>query len=71
LVIKRSLLKVKPLNFNILGLINKGNREMMVFLVILAVSGALIVGALWGAKGNFPGWVQGNLLALAGGALML
>jgi len=44
---------------------------MMVFLVILVVSGALIVGALWGAKGNFPGWVQGNLLALAGCALML
>lgn len=43
----------------------------MVFLVILVVSGALIVGALWGAKGNFPAWIQGNLLALAGGALML
>lgn len=44
---------------------------MMVFAVILVVSGALIVGALWGAKGYFPDWAQGNLLALAGGALMV
>ncbi len=44
---------------------------MMVFLVILVVSGALIVGALWGAYGSLSEWVQGNLLAIAGGALML
>ncbi|WP_367110437.1 ZIP family metal transporter [uncultured Psychrobacter sp.] len=44
---------------------------MMVFLVILVVSGALIVGALWGAYGSLSKWVQGNLLAIAGGALML
>lgn len=44
---------------------------MMVFVIILVVSGALIIGALWGAKGYFPGWLQGNMLALAGGALML
>ncbi|WP_201631641.1 ZIP family metal transporter [Psychrobacter immobilis] len=44
---------------------------MMVFLVILVVSGALIIGALWGAYGKLPDWLQGNLLAIAGGALML
>lgn len=44
---------------------------MMVFLVILVVSGALIVGALWGVYGKLPTWLQGNLLAIAGGALML
>ena len=44
---------------------------MMIFLVILVVSGALIIGALWGVYGKLPNWLQGNLLALAGGALML
>ena len=44
---------------------------MMVFLVIIVVSGALIIGALWGAYGKLPDWLQGNLLAIAGGALML
>lgn len=44
---------------------------MLVFAVILVVSGALIIGALWGLYGRFPDWVQGNLLAIAGGALML
>lgn len=44
---------------------------MMVFLIILVVSGALIVGALWGIYGSLPSWLQGNLLAIAGGALML
>lgn len=44
---------------------------MMIFLVILVVSGALILGALWGTYGKFPEWLEGNLLAIAGGALML
>ena len=44
---------------------------MMMFLVILVVSGALIIGALWGIYGKFPEWLEGNLLAIAGGALML
>ena len=43
----------------------------MMFLVVIVVSGALIVGALWGAYGKLPNWLQGNLLAIAGGALML
>ena len=44
---------------------------MMVFAVILVVSAALIVGALWGVYGKLPYWLQGNLLALAGGSLIL
>ena len=44
---------------------------MLVFAVILVVSGALIVGSLWGLYGYMPDWLQGNLLALAGGALMI
>ncbi len=44
---------------------------MMMFLVVFIVSGALIIGALWGAYGKLPDWLQGNLLAIAGGALML
>ena len=43
----------------------------MVFAVILVVSAALIVGALWGVYGKLPYWLQGNLLALAGGSLIL
>jgi len=41
------------------------------FAVIIVVSGALIIGALWGLYGRLPSWLEGNLLALAGGALMI
>jgi len=41
------------------------------FAVILVVSGALIIGALWGLYGRLPSWLEGNLLAVAGGALMI
>ncbi|MGO3632896.1 ZIP family metal transporter [Psychrobacter sp.] len=44
---------------------------MLMFAVIIVVSGALIVGALWGLYGQLPNWLEGNLLALAGGALMI
>lgn len=44
---------------------------MLVFAIILVVSGALIIGALWGLYGYMPDWIQGNLLALAGGALVI
>ena len=44
---------------------------MLMFAVILVVSGALIIGALWGLYGRLPSWLEGNLLALAGGALMI
>ncbi|WP_299185689.1 zinc transporter [uncultured Psychrobacter sp.] len=44
---------------------------MLVFAVIIVVSGALIVGALWGLYGRLPSWLEGNLLAVAGGALTI
>lgn len=44
---------------------------MLMFAVIIVVSGALIVGALWGLYGRLPSWLEGNLLAIAGGALMI
>lgn len=44
---------------------------MLMFAVILVVSGALIIGALWGLYGRLPSWLEGNLLAVAGGALMI
>lgn len=44
---------------------------MLMFAVIIVVSGALIIGALWGLYGRLPGWLEGNLLAVAGGALMI
>jgi zinc transporter, ZIP family len=43
----------------------------MVFAVILVVSGALVVGALWGLFGPLPRRVEGFFVALAGGALLL
>jgi ZIP family zinc transporter len=49
----------------------KRRTAMMIFLVITIVSAALIIGALWGTYGKLPNWLQGNLLAIAGGALML
>ncbi|MBO1530364.1 zinc transporter [Psychrobacter sp. F1192] len=44
---------------------------MLIFAVIIVVSGALIIGALWGLYGKLPTWLEGNLLAVAGGALMI
>ncbi|WP_105244765.1 ZIP family metal transporter [Psychrobacter sp. Marseille-P5312] len=44
---------------------------MLIFAVIVVVSGALIIGALWGLYGRLPTWLEGNLLAVAGGALMI
>jgi ZIP family zinc transporter len=44
---------------------------MLIFAVIIVVSGALIIGALWGLYGRLPSWLEGNLLAIAGGALMI
>lgn len=41
------------------------------FIVVLVVSGALVVGALWGVYGKIPDWLDGFLVALAGGALLL
>ena len=40
-------------------------------LVVLAVSGALLAGAAWGIYGRLPTRMEGFLVALAGGALLL
>ena len=44
---------------------------MVLFAVVLVVSGALVLGALWGVYGRLPERVEGFLVALAGGALLL
>ena len=43
----------------------------MLFAVVLVVSGALVVGAAWGNYGKLPERLEGFLVALAGGALLL
>ena len=43
----------------------------MVFAVVLVVSGALIAGAAWGIYGRLPDRLEGFLVAMAGGALLL
>ncbi|WP_137680743.1 ZIP family metal transporter [Aurantiacibacter suaedae] len=43
----------------------------MTLIVVLVVSGALVLGAVWGLYWPLPGKVQGFLVALAGGALLL
>ena len=44
---------------------------LMVVVVIAVVSGALVLGALWGLYLPLPEGLQGFLVALAGGALVL
>lgn len=44
---------------------------MLTFLVILVVSGALIAGAAWGIFGDLPATVEGFVVALAGGSLLV
>lgn len=39
--------------------------------VVFVVSGALIAGAAWGIYGHLPKKLEGFLVALAGGALLL
>ena len=43
----------------------------MLFIVVGVVSGALVIGAAWGIWGKMPDWLEGFLVALAGGALLL
>jgi len=43
----------------------------MTFLVVAAVSAALIVGALWGIYGKLSSRTEGFVIALAGGALIV
>ncbi|MGB3775488.1 MAG: zinc transporter [Leeuwenhoekiella sp.] len=44
---------------------------MMTIIVVLVVSGALILGAVWGIYGNLSKSTEGFLVALAGGALLV
>ncbi|UVI40228.1 ZIP family metal transporter [Qipengyuania spongiae] len=44
---------------------------LMLFAVVLVVSGALVAGAAWGIYGKLPEKLEGFLVALAGGALLL
>ena len=44
---------------------------MVTFLVIAVVSGSLVLGAVWGIYGSLPDRVEGLIVALAGGALMI
>lgn len=44
---------------------------MLTAAVIIVVSGALVVGAAWGIYGNLPDTLEGFLVALAGGALLV
>ena len=44
---------------------------LMLFVVVGVVSGALLVGAAWGVWGKLPKVLEGFLVALAGGALLL
>lgn len=44
---------------------------LMLIVVVGVVSGALLVGAAWGIWGRLPEWLEGFLVALAGGALLL
>lgn len=43
----------------------------MTIVVILVVSGALVIGALWGIWGKISDATEGFLVALAGGALLI
>ncbi len=44
---------------------------MTTILVILVVSGALLLGAAWGIYGKLPERVEGFIVAMAGGALIV
>lgn len=44
---------------------------MMTVIVVIIVSGALVIGALWGIYGTLSKELEGFLVALAGGALLV
>jgi len=44
---------------------------MMAIIIVLIVSGALIIGAVWGIYGSISKNLEGFLVALAGGALLV
>ena len=43
---------------------------LMAMMVVTVVSGALLAGAAWGLYGRLPEWIDGFLIAMAGGALL-
>lgn len=43
----------------------------MTIIVIAVVSGALLAGAIWGIYGTLPDKLEGFIVALAGGALLI
>ena len=45
--------------------------SVLTALVIVVVSAALVAGAAWGIYGNLPDHIEGFIVALAGGALMV
>lgn len=45
--------------------------RMMVALIIFCTVSALVLGALWGTYGRFPEKIEGFIVALAGGALIV
>ncbi|RAN33569.1 ZIP family metal transporter [Hyphomonas pacifica] len=44
---------------------------LMVLLIVAIVSGALVIGALWGLYGKLPTRLEGFLVSIAGGALVI
>ncbi len=44
---------------------------LTLFAVVGSVSGALVLGAVWGLYGTFRARVEGVVVAIAGGALLL
>lgn len=44
---------------------------LLTVITIVVVSGALIIGAIWGIYGNLPDKTEGFLVGLAGGALLV
>ncbi|HEA20645.1 MAG TPA: zinc transporter [Pricia antarctica] len=44
---------------------------MMTIIVVVIVSGALVIGAVWGIYGNLSERLEGFLVAMAGGALLV
>ncbi len=44
---------------------------LLTIITIVVVSGALIIGAIWGTYGNLPDKTEGFLVGIAGGALLV
>lgn len=44
---------------------------LLTIITIVIVSGALIIGAIWGIFGSLPDKIEGFLVGIAGGALLV